>query len=112
MSASDEHTWVHVCVWDPKHTAAISHAQLNAVRDGTIAKMSEKYKGRPDELKAAMVKAKLVTMVEKAGELHCVECDSLMDKLAAKPGVVGRHLAIDDVASDFDGAIERSRELR
>lgn len=104
---------VHVCVWDPKHTADISREQLNAVSDGTISKLADKYGAGSKEMKEALIKKKLITMVHKDdGELHCVECDSLMDELLAKPGVSDRHLAIEDIATNFSAAIERTRENR
>jgi hypothetical protein len=107
-----EKLWVHVCVWDPKHTAAISHAQISAVSDGTIAKLAKKHGPGSKELKEALVKKKLVTMTQKGDDLHCTECDSLMDRLLAKPGITERHQAIEEIAENFDAAIDRSRDAR
>lgn len=106
-----EPIWVHVCVWDPQHTASVVHSQSDAVRNGTLARIVSKHGVGTPELKQAMVEAKLVTMYEDdAGEMRCVECDGLMERLMAKLGVADRNAAIQDVVNNFDAAIERTRD--
>ena len=102
--------WIHVCVWDPSHTLARVQKQQDALADGTIAKLIKKHGKGTEALRAAMQKAKLVTMSrDLRGQLICPECGALMDKVVAREGVVNKLEAVRDIAHDFEAAIDRSR---
>lgn len=104
--------WVHVCVWEPQHTFKRIQAQQEAVRRGVIAELVDKH-GKGPELRKAMERAKLVTMQRSAeGDLECIECGALMEKLISSPGIVSKIEAARDIADNFDLAIERTREAR
>lgn len=104
--------WVHVCVWEPRHTLECIQIQQRALRNGAIAKLVEKHGDGP-ELRDAMEKAKLVTMKHSVqGDLECIECGALMERLLASPGIADKVEAARDIADNFDRAIERTREAK
>ena len=103
---------VVVCVWDPKHTLLRLESQRRAMGDGTIARLLKKH-GEGDDFRSALADAKLTSMrSDDSGEVYCAECNSLMEKVLASPGISDKLEAIRDVAEDFDAAIDRTREAK
>jgi len=104
---------VTVCTWEPQHTLDLIELQQAAVRDGTIKKLVKKHGRGTPALRAAMAKAKLVSVkMSPRGEPVCPECAALMESVVARGGITDRAEAVRDVVQDFDKAIERTRKAR
>ena len=102
-----------VCTWEPQHTLARVEAQQLGVQDGSIAALVKKYGRGTDRLQAALLKAKLTSVVKSPrGEAVCAECEALAESVLARPGITDRVEAVRDVVQDFNKAIERTRAAR
>jgi hypothetical protein len=104
---------VTVCTWEPQHTLDLIEVQQAAVQDGSLVKLIKKHGRGTDALRAAMVKANLVSVkTSERGEPTCPECGALMESVLARGGITDRADAVRDVVQDFDKAIERTRKAR
>lgn len=107
---------VTVCTWDPSHTLARVEAQQRAVADGTIEKMVREHGRGTPELRAALVRAKLVSQQQSLhGDVYCPECGTLMDTVLGAPGIADKVEAIRDLAENeasFAKALTRTRQAR
>ena len=104
---------ITVCVWEPSHTLDRIRAQQDALRDGTIAGLVKKHGAATSELRSAMAKARLVSVMKSVdGTEHCPECGSLVATVHGPEGVLDKLTAMTDIAQDFNKAIERTRRNR
>lgn len=104
---------VLVCVWEPKHTLVRLLRQRKAKSDGTIARLVEEHGTGTDALRAALLRAKLLThMVTIHGDKTCPDCGSLMEEVDGPDGIDDPVEAVRDVAHDFDAALTRTRAAR
>ena len=104
---------VTVCTWEPEHTLDRVRAQYDALRDGTIAALVKKHGKGSLELRSAMLKAGLVSVLDSLDDTqHCPVCGALMDTVLGPEGVLDKLIAVRDVAQDLNRAIERTRKAR
>lgn len=105
-----------MCTWDPGHTLARIEAQQRALADGTIEKMAQEFGRGTPELRAALVRAKLISQQKSLhGDVYCPECGTLMDTVLGAPGITDKVEAIRDLAENetsFSKALTRTRQAR
>ena len=101
-----------VCTWEPAHTLDRVEAQQQAVANGRMKSLVKKHGSGP-RLKSVLTKAGLVSVLKSVhGQLMCPECGAMMDTVLGRPGIADKVEALRDVVSDFDMAIQRTRESR
>lgn len=99
--------FVLVCTWDPKHTLARKQAQESALRQGVIAAIVQECGDDRDSLSTRM--APYVSWVDEDGEKVCADCGGLMENVLARPDIVDPVVAMEEVAENFEDAIQRTR---
>ena len=103
---------VWVCVWDAVHTLERVEKQQEALQSGAIQQLIDLLGRDTPELAEAMERLGLLSRKETTRGPVCPTCDSLMDEVLSRPGIQDRVQAYRDVAEDFGGAVDRTRDAR